>query len=263
MKKIIYILTTLLLILSVITGCGSATEQQQETKNESKGAEGQEKGTLIMATSADYPPFEYHELVNGQDEIVGFDVDLAKAIAEKLGYELEIKDQSFDGLIPALQAERVDFVIAGMQATEERKKSVDFSDTYYKGDQAIVYKKETNITGPADLHGKKVAAQLGTTSEEAAKTIEGIELVPLNKLNEIVMEVKNERVYAAVFSETVAKAYIAQNPDLTYVALATEQEAGNAIAFPKGSPLVTDFNQVLQEMKENGELDTLIQKWFQ
>jgi ABC-type amino acid transport substrate-binding protein len=260
MKKLMMMFTTLVLMLGLVAGCGTTNDTEQGEKN---AINSESKGTLVMGTSADYPPFEYHELADGKDEIVGFDIDIAKHITEKLGYELEIKDQQFDGLIPALQSERIDFAIAGMQATEERKKSVDFSDTYYKGDQAIIFKKELDITGPTDLNGKKVAAQLGTTSEEAAKTIEGIELVPLNKLNEIVLEVINNRVNAAVFAETVAKAYVAQNPELTYVPLATEQEAGNAIAFPKGSPIVEEFNQVLQEMKENGELDKLIQKWFE
>lgn len=250
------ILFTLLFVL----GACNASEGKEAVD------QGEKKETLIMATSPDYPPFEFYNLVDGEQEIVGFDIDIAKYIAEKLGYELEIRDMEFDGLIGSLQSERVDFVMAGMQATEERKKSVDFSNVYYGGAQSMVFRKDSGFSGPEDLAGLTIGAQLGTTSEQMAQEImeqvDGIELKPLGKLNTIIMEVKNNRLDAAILSESVAKAYLSVHEDLDYLPLEGEQ-AGNAIAFPKNSDLVDKFNEVLAEMEESGKLDELIKKWFE
>ncbi|WKL02385.1 transporter substrate-binding domain-containing protein [Paenibacillus amylolyticus] len=93
---------------------------------------------LVLGTSADFAPYEFHKVINGKDEIVGFDIEIAKEIAKDLGAELVIEDMGFDGLLPSLQSGRVDLVISGMTPTDERKKSIDFSDTYYKSKQVIM-----------------------------------------------------------------------------------------------------------------------------
>lgn len=128
-----------------------------------------------MGTSADYPPFEYVDSAKGE-EIIGFDVDLAKAIAEKLGYEIQVKDMDFNGLIPALETSQVDFVLAGMTPTEERKENVDFSDVYYTASHMIVSKKGSGIESLEDLDGKTIGVQLASIqadkAEEIAETVD-------------------------------------------------------------------------------------------
>ncbi len=249
MKRFKFLLTALfstLLTLSVVTACNSATNTN----------------TLTMATSADYPPYEFIDSSSGKEEIIGFDVDIAKYIAEKNGKTLQINNIDFNGLIPALQAKRADFVMAGMTPTEERKKSVDFSDNYYEAKNTIVAKKGANLKTADSLKGKKVGVQLGSIQQGVAEKIPGITMQPLNKINEMVQEIKAGRIEAAIIEDTVAKGFIAANPDLEFNLLPNSGDAGSAIAFPKGSPLPALFNPVLQEMKSNGKLEELVKKWF-
>lgn len=130
---------------------------------------GDSQQKLVMVTSADYPPYEFRDTATGEDEIIGFDVDIAKYIAKELGFELEIRDTDFSGIIPALQARRADFAMAGMTATAERKKNVDFSEMYYEAKNTIVAKKGSNLNKSEDLVGKKVGVQLGTIQEKEGK----------------------------------------------------------------------------------------------
>ncbi len=221
---------------------------------------------LVMATSADYPPYEFRDTASGKNEIIGFDVDIAKFITTKLNYSLEIKDMEFNGLLPALQSKRVDFVMAGMTPTEERKKSVDFSDIYFEARNTIVSVKGSNLKKIEDLAGKTVGVQLGSIQEsEMKKEAEKvkIQLKPLNKIGEMIQEIKSKRLDAAIIEDTVAKGYVAANSDLEFNVVPNTEEAGSAIAFPKGSALAKPFNEVLQEMKRSGEIEKLVKKWFE
>ncbi|MBD1878818.1 ABC transporter substrate-binding protein/permease [Coleofasciculus sp. FACHB-T130] len=218
---------------------------------------------FVMVTSADYPPYEFRDTASGSADIVGFDVDIANYIAKELGFQLEIKDTDFSGIIPAVQSGRADFAMAGMTPTAERRKNVDFSDIYYEAKNTIVARKGSNLTTPESLAGKKVGVQLGSTQEKAAKEIKGANLVALNKTGEIIQEVKSNRIDAAIIEDTIAKGFIANNPDLEFNTVPNTGEAGSAIAFAKGSPLVNDFNRVLAEMKQNGEIERLVTKWFE
>lgn len=254
-----------------MAGCGTGNQgagqqpAQPQAGQEASQPSG-EKKTLIMATSADYKPYEFHDLTSGKDEIVGFDIDIARYIGKELGFEVQITDMNFDGLVPALQTKRADFVMAGMTPTPERQKNVDFSDIYYDAKNTIVSKKDSNLTKPEQLAGKKVGVQLGSIQEgaakELAKTAQGLQITSLNKIGEIIEEVKTGRVDAAIIEDTVAKGFVASNPELQLTVIETDETNGSAVAFPKGSPHTAEFNKVIKKMQENGELDKLIQKWF-
>lgn len=258
-----------LLAVAVLAGCGTGNQQgagQQPAGQEPAGQAGEQK-KLVMATSADFKPYEFHDLSSGKDEIVGFDVDIAKYIGKELGFEVEIVDMNFDGLVPALQAKRADFVMAGMTPTPEREKNVDFSIVYYDSKNSIVSKKDSGLTKPEQLAGKKVTVQTGSIQEGAAKelqkTLQGMEIISLNKTGEIVEEVKTGRVDAAILENTVAKGFIEANPELQFTTFEGDSKLNTAIAFPKGSPYVEDFNKVIKQMQENGEMEKLIKKWFE
>lgn len=247
------------LLASVLAGCAGQQESSQaEASKQNK--------KLVMATSADYPPYEFHDTSGGKDEIVGLDVDIAKYIAKEMGVDLEIKDMDFNGLLPALQANRADFVMAGMTPTEERKKSVAFTETYYEAKNTIVAKTGSNLTKMEDLAGKKVVVQLGSTQqnavEEAAKTIKGIEVTPLNKIGDLIQELKSGRAQATIIEDTVAKGYVESNKDLEMNAIPDNGENAYAVALPIGSANVEKFNQAIKKLKESGELDKLTKKWF-
>lgn len=189
---------------------------------------------LVMVTSADYPPYEFRKTATGSDEIIGFDVDIAKYITKELGYQLEVKDTDFSGLIPALQSKRADFAMAGMTPTAERKKNVDFSQIYYEAKNTIVARKGSNFKKPEDLAGKRVGVQLGSTQEKAAQKFKSVQLKQLNRTSEIIQEVKAGRVDAAIIENTIATGFVAGTPDLEFNTIASStEEAGSAIAFPK------------------------------
>lgn len=258
MKQLRYIFTALLSALftiSVMTACNPGS-----SGNSTSGASSSK--TLTMVTSADYPPYEFVDTASGSQEVKGFDVDIAKYITEKTGYQLTINNIDFNGLIPALQAKRADFVMAGMTPTPERKQNVDFSDIYYEAKNTIVAKKGSNLTSVDSLKGKTLAVQLGSTQESAAKKFQGVDLKSLNRITEIVQELKVGRINAALIEDTVAKGFLTSNPDLEGNVVPNTGEAGSAIAFPKGSPLPPEFNPVLTEMKSSGKLEELVKKWF-
>jgi len=233
-----------------------ASAQQENAKPSAAG------GTLVMGTSADFPPFESVDAKNG-GQYIGMDIDIAKYITEQLGYKLEIVNMDFNGLIAALQTERVDFVMSGMSATDERRESVDFSDIYYSARNSIISAKKNPYTSIEQLKGKRVGVQLGSTQDYFAETIEGAVLKKLNKIPDLVQELNTGRVDALIVEDAVAIENVNANPELTLEFLEAEKdENGYAIAFPKGSTLVSDFNSVIAQMIESGQMDTLIEQWF-
>lgn len=265
-KSLFSVVVSSLIAAAVLAGCGTGGQSAADGQAGQPAADAGQKPKLVMATSADYKPYEFHDLSSGKDEIVGFDVDIAKYIANELGFELQIQDMNFDGLIPALQTGRADFVMAGMTPKPERLQNADFSVIYYESKNSIVVKKESSIAKPEDLAGKKIAVQTGSIQEmyaqELAKKLQGLQIVSLNKIGEMVEEVKTGRVDAAIIEDTVAIGFIEANPQLAYKTVEETGANGSAVAFPKGSKHVEEFNQVIKKMQENGEMDKLIKKWF-
>jgi His/Glu/Gln/Arg/opine family amino acid ABC transporter permease subunit len=221
-----------------------------------------EQKTLTMGTSPDYPPYENVDAA-GSGDIVGLDVDIANYIADKLGYKLVIAPSDFDGLIAALQTKRVDFVMSGMSVTDERKKSVDFSDTYYQARNTIVSLNDSPYENLEELKGKRVGVQLGSTQETVANGLPDVQVTKLNKIPDLIQALKANRIDAIILEDAVAAGYVGANADLKFAMIpASGDDEGYAIAFPKGSPLVPEFNTVLNQMKQDGTLQTMIDKWF-
>ncbi|MDX2232638.1 MAG: ABC transporter substrate-binding protein/permease [Leptolyngbyaceae cyanobacterium bins.349] len=217
---------------------------------------------LTMGTSADYKPFEFHDTSSGEDKIVGFDIDIAQRIAQELGFKLVIKDMEFNGLIPAMQSGRVDFVMAAMTPTPERRANIDFSNIYYTAQNTIIAKKVTNATTIQSLQGKTVGAQLGSLQQEVAGKITGATVVTRNRVPDLIQEINAGRIDAAIVEDTIARSYANVYPDLNFTVI-PNQDGGYAIAFPKGSPLVPPFNRVIAQMQQDGSLERLAKKWFE
>jgi len=220
-------------------------------------------GKLRVGTSADYPPYEFHKIVDGKDTIIGFDIEIVKAIAADLGVELVITDMGFDGLLTALQSGNIDMVIAGMTPTPERAEAVDFSDIYYTAVQKVIVraKDAAAYTTIDSLAGKKVGAQLGAIQEGVVKDqMPQSELRALSKLPDLILDLKAGNVEAVVVEEPVAKAYIAANPELVLADVPLAQdEAGSAIAMPKGSvELVEAVNATLARLTQEGKIDQFV-----
>ena len=258
MKRIISVLLMSILLMGVLAACGSGENKTEEGTSNNKEAK-----VLKMGTSADYAPFEYIDTAKGE-EPTGIDIELAKTITEKLGYELEIQDMDFGGLISSLQNGQVDFVASAMSATEERKKSVDFSDIYYTSKHIVVSKKGSGLQTVEDLNGKTVGAQLGsiqeTKAKELAKTID-LKVDSRNRIPELIQEIKAGRMDAAIIEDTVAEGYLSENPDVEGFTI-EDADGGYALAFPKGSELTEEFNKELKALSDSGELDKIIKKYF-
>lgn len=218
-----------------------------------------------MVTSGDNPPFEFHDTSRGKNELMGADIDLAHALAYELGVKLEIKDADFNSIVPALQAHRADFAMALMTPSEERKRNISFSDIYYIARIAVVTLKGTTINSENGLEGKKIGVQLGSTNEQAAKQlaskIQNLQIISLNKLGELIQEVRVGRIDGLLVEEIPAKAYIEANKDLDYGVL-QEHQSSFAIAFPKDSPWVEKFNVALKNLKAKGKLEEIMHKWL-
>jgi len=254
MKKALLIFT-LMFTLVVLAACG------QSNKDGANGEKSTEKKVLQMATSADFAPFESRD-TSGKP--VGFDIDLATAIADKLGYKLEIKDMKFDGLIGALQAKRVDMVLAGMSATEKRQKNVDFSTAYNHSGEMFITLKDSKVKSIDDLKGTTVGVQLGTIQEEGAKSLQkkvDFTIKPLDNATTLIQELLSKRIQVAYLDKSVASGYIKEQ-GLAGFDDPTTSSPGMAVAFPKGSDLKDDVNKALKELEENGKLQELKDKWL-
>lgn len=255
LKKILVVLLAIS-IIGVFVGCG------QEKESVDKLEEIKSKGKLVLGTSADYPPFEFHKLIDGKDEIVGFDIEIAKLIAEELDVELEIVDMKFEGLLPALTTDDIDMVIAGMSEDSERAKMVDFSIQYYQGQHRMVVRAEDKdvYKEPKDLVGKNVGAQKATTQEEVVfEKYADSNYVGLSKITDLVLELQNNKVDAILLVEPVAKAYVDQNDDLYMADMIIAQEKGVSVAVNKGNKEFLELiDEVLQGLIDDGTLEKLI-----
>lgn len=234
----------------------------EESKASGKIDEIKAKGKIVLGTAADYPPYEFHKEIDGKDNIVGFDIEIAKAIAADLGVELEIKDMKFEGLLAALVAEDIDFIVAGMVATEERKQSVDFSIPYYEAEQKFLVKAENadKVKTVDDLKGKVIGAQKATIQEEIANTkIEASGVKALSKITDLVLELQNDKIFGIVLASPVAFAYSKQNPAFAVPEISFGREDGVAVAVNKGNDdLVEAINATLEKLMQDGSVDKFI-----
>lgn len=212
-----------------------------------------ESGKLILGTSADYPPYEFHKSINGKDEIVGFDIEVAREIAKDLGVTLEVKDMKFDGLLAALDQGVIDLVVAGMSPTPERAKSVDFSNIYYQSKQMLVVRAADKdvITSKDAMSGKTIGVQKGAIQEGiAADQFSTSTPMALGKISDLVLALKSKRVDAAIIEYPVALANVNANPDLFMTAIEIPMESeGTAAAMKKGNPdFVESVNKTLDRL---------------
>lgn len=258
MKKKLLI-PVLALAIGTLAACGTA-EKEKTTASEKT----EEKQVLVVGTSADYAPFEFVDTAVS-DEIVGFDIDLANLIATELDYELEFVNADFNSLIPGLQADKYDVVIAGMTPTKDRDEVVDFSIPYYETEQYMVFPKDSDFASLEDLSGKLVGAQVSSIQEELAKTLateHSFKVESRNLIPELIQELKNDRFQGAVIENIVAENYLSQNDDLASFPIEVEDPDFKSVVFQENSELKGQFDEVIQKLIDEGKIDELKKKWF-
>lgn len=242
MKKIIALLLAVAMLFC-FAGCGAKEDK-----------------TLVMGTNAAFPPYEY---VDDEGTIVGIDAEIAAAIAEKLDMELEIKDMEFDSLITACAGGSVDVVLAGMTVTDERKESVNFSDSYATGIQVIIVKEGSAIASADDLEGKTIGVQSGTTGDIYCTDDYGQDNVKQYANGALAVEaLKNDQVDCVIIDNEPAKAFVAANEGLKI--LDTEYVTEDyAIAVAKeNEELLDNINKAMAELKADGTIDKIVNKYI-
>lgn len=253
--------------LVLFGACGSGTtDSSSESGATSKLEEVKKAGVLKVGTSADFPPFEFHAMVDGKDTIVGADVDMVNAIAEEMGVKVQWSDTEFDPMLASLQQGNLDMGVSGISATEERKENMLFTENYYVPKQNVVIKKEnmdkyTNVTS---LKGLKVGAQKGSIQEGIVEDqFDDSQLVAVGKIPSLIVEVKQGSIDALVLEDKIAESYVAQNDDLALadIEVVSSDDESYAIALPKGSEdLQEELNKILAKLIDEGKIDEFVEK---
>lgn len=250
MKKSVKILAAVMALALVICAFAACGGKETETK---------EKEKLIMATNAEFPPYEYHD----GETIVGIDAEIAGLIAEKLGMELVIEDVAFDSIIPGVQSGKYSMGMAGMTIDEKRLKSVNFSDSYATGVQVVIVKEGSDIKSIDDVEGKKIGVQTNTTGDIYATDDYGEEnVVQYDNGAVAVQALISGKVDCVIIDNEPAKAYVAANEGLAI--LATEYVVEDyAICFAKeNTELQTKVNNALKELIADGTVQKIIDKYI-
>ena len=218
-----------------------------------------EAGKLTMATNAAFPPYE---MTTDAGDFEGIDIETAQAIADKLGLELQIDDMDFDAALLSVQQGKADIVMAGVTVTDERKAVMDFSDSYATGIQSIIVPEGSDIASPDDLAGKKIGTQRGTTGYIYCSDDFGDEnVVAYDDGLTAVQALNNGQVDAVVIDNAPAQEFIAANPGLKILDTSYAEE-DYAIGMAKNSPLEDAVNSVLEELKADGTLQAIVDKYI-
>ncbi|WP_242823241.1 basic amino acid ABC transporter substrate-binding protein [Thermaerobacter subterraneus] len=245
------------------TSSGTGTGAGSESGEKSLLDEIKERGYMTFATDGAYPPMEFPDPEN-PSELIGFDIDLGKAIAEKLGVEHRAVVVDWDGILAGLESGRYDVVMSSMNITEERQKSADFVQYFEMGQMIVVAKgNPKGIHSLDDLKGKVIAVQIGTTNEEIARGIEGATVKTFQTFPDALKEVHVGRADATILDEPVARYYANIEGDKYEFVGEPFERAPVGIAVAKGNEdLVQAIQKALDELKQDGTYDQIYAKWF-
>ena len=276
MKKILALVLALLMAFCLLTACGetdtstdTGSANTDTSSNNTNSAADTTKAVLTMATNAYFQPYEYYD---ANQKIVGIDAEIAAAIAEKLGMELKIEDMQFNSILNSVSSGAVDFGMAGLTITDERKLEVDFTNTYATGKQVVIVKDGGSVTSIDDLAGKKIGVQLGTTGDAYATGDYGMNedetpngnVIQYNNGNEAVMALIGGAVDAVIIDNEPAKALVAANEGNGLSILETEYVYEEyAICVKKGnSELLQKLNTAIDQLTQDGTIDRIINKYI-
>lgn len=265
MSKLFAVLLAMLMLCGMLAGCGKQqTEQESQSGQTEQNAleKVQSAGKLVIATSPDFPPFE---MLGENGEVIGIEIELMQKIAAKLNVALEITQMDFDSVLTGVQANKFNCAASGISVDEDRKKNMDFTDPYCLAAQAIVVKADSDIQTKADLTGKKVAVQSGTTADKFCQNNQ-YQVSAFTANNDAQAALLAGKVDAWVIDDLTAaemvKAYNAEHPDALVVLSEAMTTEPYAFAFAKGSDaLVSKINEALHELLNDGTVKALFEKY--
>ena len=274
MKKFSIAMLSMVLAGSLLlSGCGGNTDTQQNEDSNTDAAatdstDTADGGVLRMGTNATFPPYEFTD-ENG--EVAGIDAEIAAAVAEKLGMELDITDMAFESLIPALQAGTIDIVLAGMTVDPERADQVNFTDSYATGVQVVIVPENSDIAPveqedgslAVDLTGKTIGVQTCTTGDLYCTDDYGQENVKQFDNGPLaVAALVNGQIDCVVIDQEPAKNYVAANEGLKILDTAYANEDYAAAISKDNTELLEQVNAAMQELKDDGTLQSIIDKYI-
>lgn len=288
-KKFMAVTVTMLLCVAALTACGgsksepSKTATEEETTNETAEstdtestdtqnsggllASIQESGKLVVGTASGYPPYEFVDITSANQDVIGIDIELAQAVADELGVELVVQDMTFSSLLSSIPAHKIDLAIAGISPTDERKETMDFSDTYLTAEQMILVLADEadQYKTLEDFAGKAVAAEKSTTQEALAKErLTDSTITSLEKVPDCILELQNGKIAGIVVESIVGEQYVEVNPNIVFSDASFDAYKYSAIALEKGNEdLVEILNKVIKENIDNGSFDKWVEEYSQ
>ncbi len=281
MKKFLALMLAMLMVVGMLAACGNkgANDDTTAAAADTTGAAADttaateadtlqtvEEGKLIMATNAQFPPYEFYE----GEEIVGIDAEIAKAIADKLGLELVIVDMEFDSIVESVKGGKADIGLAGMTITDERKESVNFTASYATGVQAIIVTEESPITSVDDLFAEGANTTIGVQRNTTGDLYTTWDLEDFGKATidryskgaDAVQALKTGKVDCVVIDNEPAKAFVAQNEGLKILETEYVEEQYAAAMNKENTALYEAVNNALQELIDDGSVQKIVDKYI-
>ncbi len=256
-SKVFKMATVSMLLMALLVGCGAKEDRYDAALSAKK---------LVLATNAEYAPFEFHKDIDGKDKIVGYDIMIAEEIAKDLGVELEIKDMSFSAVVESVATGKADFAMAAMDPTPEREKAMLFSKTYYTAVAGVLVKKDDadKFKSADDLKGLTIGVQTGSTFVDVATQIPAFndkeQLMQLDKVGDLVQALESNRAGAVLVELPVAQAYASNNSNVVIAPIQLEPASEGYVAgVAKNSPkLQAAIDKTIERLKNEGKLDEFI-----
>ncbi|MGE5627305.1 MAG: amino acid ABC transporter substrate-binding protein [Solirubrobacterales bacterium] len=258
-RKLTLLALTVFMVSILLAGCGSKAPSDTSLQDIKS------KGKFVVGLDDSFPPMGFRDENNN---IVGFDIDMAKEAAKRMGVNVEFKPVQWDGVILSLNSKDIDVIWNGLTITDERKQQIDFSKVYLENKQIIVVKAGSTLASKKDLTGKVVGLQLGSSSEtalaadtETSKSLKEVKKYSTN--TEALLDLKNGRIDAVVVDEVVGRYYIAKTPDVYSVLTEDFGKESYGVGFRKTDVTFrNELDKVLDEMKADGTADKISNKWF-
>lgn len=270
LKKLLATGLAAIMVMGLVGCSSSKSSSASDAATTEKLQQIKDAGVLKVGTSAEYSPYEFHKVVDGEDTIVGFDDFVVQEIAKDMGVKVEYEDMDFDGLLGALQADKVDIVLAGMTPDEKRRKSVDFSEIYYTNSNVCIVAKgkEDSIKSSDDLKDLKVGVQKGTTQADYVTGTLGItDATQLKKIPDLMLELQNGKIDVIVTGKAVAEINVKKydNVAIGNSTVGDEVAETAAAAIKKSedgvdnTSFVKSVNDTIKRLQDSGDMDKYMQ----
>lgn len=275
-KRILSMLLVVTLGAVLLAGCGSKSDSSSSGSTDTASDTSSDgdllssiksSGKLVVGTASGYPPYEFVDVTSSSQDVIGIDIELAQAIADELGVKLEVQDMNFSSLLSSLPAHKIDLAIAGINPTDERKKTLDFSDTYLTAENKIIINKSDadKYKTLDDFKGQTLAVEKSTTQETVCQEVlPECPLTSLEKVPDCILELKNGKAVGVVVENIVGEQYLLSDDTLQFSDADLNRDKESAVALEKGNEdLLEIINKVIKENQDNGNFDKWVEEYSQ